>query len=278
MKSKATKYKQRTINVWNEVAPFYHNRWAKNEIGPFSVTNDLIKSARIKSGYTVLDLACGTGLVTKKILTKVGKGQVYGVDSSKSALDIARKWVGKKQNMHFILGDAETIQFDTKFDIITCQYALFFFPNAQKVLKNMKKFLKKNGIVAMSVHGKFNVPYFDSILKPARKLIPDYLPKYPDMDRFGTKDTFKNVFVKAGYDRIVVKKLLFRYSPGTFSDYWNNYKKYLSKPLKEKFNALNKFQKTNLQEMVKDNTLQYTKKNGKIDFPWEVLLLTARNQ
>jgi hypothetical protein len=29
--------------------------------------------------------------------------------------------------------------------------------------------------------------------------------------------------------------------------------------------------------MVKDNTLQYTKKNGKIDFPWQVLLLTARN-
>jgi len=37
------------------------------------------------------------------------------------------------------------------------------------------------------------------------------------------------------------------------------------------------FQKTNLREMVKDYTLQYTKKNGKIDFPWEVLLLTARN-
>jgi len=142
MKSKATKYKLRTINVWNEVAPFYHNRWEKNEIGPFRVKNDLIKSARIRSGYTVLDLACGTGLDTKKILTKVGKGQVYGVDISKSALDIARRWVGKKQNVHFILGDAETVQFDTKFDIITCQYALFFFPNAQKVLKNMKKFLK----------------------------------------------------------------------------------------------------------------------------------------
>ncbi len=44
MKTKAIKYKQRTINVWNEVAPFYHSRWAKKEIGPFSVTNDLIKS------------------------------------------------------------------------------------------------------------------------------------------------------------------------------------------------------------------------------------------
>ena len=97
------------------------------------------------------------------------------------------------------------------------------------------------------------------------------------MDRFGTKHTFKDVFVKAGYNRIVVKKLLFRYSPGTFSDYWNNYKKYLSKPLKEKFNMLSKFQKANFREMVKDNTLQYTKKNGEIDFPWEVLLLVARN-
>ena len=97
------------------------------------------------------------------------------------------------------------------------------------------------------------------------------------MERFGTKDTFKDVFVKAGYNRIVVKKLLFRYSPGTFSDYWTNYKKYLSKPLKEKFNMLNKFQKSNFREMVKDNTLQYTKKNGEIDFPWEVLLLIARS-
>ena len=55
MKSKTTEYKQRAINIWNEVAPFYHSRWVKNEIGPFSVTNDLIKSARIKSGHTVLD-------------------------------------------------------------------------------------------------------------------------------------------------------------------------------------------------------------------------------
>ena len=78
MKSKATKYKQRAINIWNDVAPFYHNRWAKNEIGPFSVTNDLIKSVRIRSGYTILDLACGTGLVTKKILAKGRNCQVYG--------------------------------------------------------------------------------------------------------------------------------------------------------------------------------------------------------
>ena len=276
--SKGTKYKQRTILVWNEVAPYYHKRWAKNEIGPFNVTNELIKSAKIKSGQKVLDLACGTGLVTKKILNRVGKnGEVYGIDSSIAALKIAKKWVGDKKNIHFVRGDAETIEFNTKFDAITCQFALFFFPNEQRVLKNMKKFLKKNGIIALSIHGKYNVPYFDSILNPIKKFIPDYLPQYPEMDRFGTKEIFKRTLSKAGFQKIVVRKMTFQYSPGDFSDYWGNYKRFLSKPLKEKFNSLSNFQKKNLREMVLDNTKQYTRKNGKILFPWEVLVLTARN-
>ena len=264
--------------VWNEVAPYYHKRWAKNEIGPFNVTKELIKSAKIKSGQKILDLACGTGLVTKKILNKVGKnGEVYGIDSSNAALKIAKKWIGGEKNIHFVRGDAETIEFNTKFDAITCQFALFFFPNEQIVLKNMKKFLKKNGIIALSIHGKYNVPYFDSILDPIKKFIPDYLPQYPEMDRFGTKEIFKQTLSKAGFQKIVVRKMTFQYSPGEFVDYWGNYKKYLSKPLKEKFNSLSNFQKKNLREMVLDNTKQYTGKNGKILFPWEVLVLTARN-
>ena len=277
--SKGTKYKQRTISVWNEIAPFYHKRWAKNEIGPFAVTKKLLDSSEIKNGYSVLDLACGTGLVTKKLIRKVGRnGQVYAIDSSESALKIAKKWTGTSKNLHFVRGDAEKIQFKIKFDAITCQYALFFFPNEQKVLKNMKKVLKKNGTIALAVHGKYNVPYFDCILEPIKKMIPDYLPKYPEMDRFGTKETFSVAIKKAGFSKIVVRKFIFKYNPGTFSDYWNNYKKHLSKPLKEKFDSLTKFQKSNLREMIKDNTLQYTKKNGKIVFPWEVLVLTAKNQ
>jgi len=277
--SKGTKYKQRTISVWNEVAPFYHKRWAKNEIGPFAVTKKLLELSKIKTGDSVLDLACGTGLVTKKLMKKVGKnGQVYAIDSSESALKIAKKWTGTSKNLHFVRGDAEKIQFKTKFDAITCQYALFFFPNEQKVLKNMKKVLKKNGKITLAVHGKYNVPYFDSILEPIKKMIPDYLPKYPEMDRFGTKKTFSASIKKAGFSKVVVKKFVFEYNPGTFSDYWNNYKRHLSKPLKEKFDSLTRFQKSNLREMIKDNTLEYTKKNGKIVFPWEVLVLTAKNE
>ena len=84
----------------------------------------------------------------------------------------------------------------------------------------MKKLLKKNGTISLVVHGKYNVPYFDCILEPVKKMIPDYLPKYPEMDRFGTKETFENAIKKSGFSKIVVKKFVFQYSPGTFSDYW----------------------------------------------------------
>ena len=95
-----------------------------------------------------MDIACGTGLVTKKLIRKVGsKGQIYGIDSSESAIKIARKWTGDPKNLQFIRADAERIQFKTQFDAITCQYALFFFPDEQKVLRNMKKLLKKNGTI-----------------------------------------------------------------------------------------------------------------------------------
>ena len=70
--------------------------------------------------------------------------------------------------------------------------------------------LKKNGTITLAVHGKYNVPYFDCILEPVKKFIPDYLPKYPEMDRFGTKETFAEVIKKARYKKIVVKKIVFK--------------------------------------------------------------------
>ena len=166
-----------------------------------------------------------------------------------------------------------------KFDIITCQYALFFFPNAQKALKNMKNSLKKSGNIGISVHGsKDSVPFFSSIIDSVTKYVPDYVPPgSPDLDRFGTKSALKKEVSKAGFSKITVKDYVFHFSPGKFEDYWRNYLKYIAKPLKEKLNDLDYSKRKELKQLVKDKTSQYTKQNGKILFPWQVLILGAKN-
>ena len=86
----------------------------------------------------------------------------------------------------------------------------------------------------------------------------------------------KNEIKKSGFSKIKINEFKFRYSPGTFSDYWNNYLKYIAKPLKEKLNKLSLQQRKNIKDLAKENTIPYTRKDGTIIFPWQVLILTAK--
>ncbi len=280
MRVKPFDYKKRNMSVWNEVAPRYHKRWATAKKGPFQSTKKLVELIDVKKGDHILDVASGTGVVTKLLNQKVGKsGFVVGADTATTAIKVAKKWNKKTPNLLFVNADAENFSFKEKFDIITCQYALFFFPNAQKALKNMKNSLKESGKLGISVHGHPDrVPYFDSIFNAVTKFIPNYVPPgTPDFDRFGTKKALRDEIKKAGFRKITVKDYNFPYSPGTFEQYWSNYLRYVAKPIKEKLDSLERSQRKELKEMVRDNTKQYTKKNGMIQFPWEVLILTAKH-
>jgi len=275
---KNIEYKKRMIKTWNEIAPRYHKRWAGKSTGPFQSTQKLISIAKLHRGDLVLDLACGTGAVTRQIVGKIGKsGHVIGLDSSHVALAIAKKSV-KGKNVDFAIFDAENFGFGQKFDVITCQYALFFFPNATKALANIKKSLKKNGTLALAVHGAGDtVPYFSSILDSVQKFIPDYIPTgAPDLDRFGTRQNLRKVIRFSGFSNVIVQEYKFWYSPGSFSKYWSDYNKYLAKPLKEKLDKLDPKQRAELRKAVLQKTIPYTKK-GIIKFPWKVLVLSAKN-
>ncbi|AFS83624.1 methyltransferase domain-containing protein [Candidatus Nitrosopumilus sediminis] len=279
MRTKSSEYKKRNIKIWNEVAPRYHKRWATASKGPFQSTKKLVSSLEIRKGDYVLDVASGTGVVTKLLKQKVGKtGYVIGADTSTSAIKIAKKWNEKSQNLLFVNADAENFSFKEKFDAITCQYALFFFPNSQKALKNMKNSLKKDGKLGISVHGHPDrVPYFDCIFEAVTQFIPNYVPPgTPDFDRFGTKKQLKDEIKKVGFSKIEVNDYDFPYSPGTFEQYWKNYLRYIAKPVKEKLDKLEKSQRKELKDMVRENTKPYTKRDGTIKFPWEVLILTAK--
>ena len=279
MKLIYSEYKRQNMKIWNEIAPRYHKSWASINKGPFQSTKKLVELVNINKGDAVLDIACGTGVVTNEIQKKIGKsGYVVGIDTSSTAIKIAKEWNVKKSNVNFVNTDAEKFSFSKKFDVITCQYALFFFPSAQKALKNMKNNIKKSGSIGISVHGsKDTVPFFSSIIDSVIRYIPDYVPQgSPDLDRFGTKSSLRKEVNKAGFSKIIVKDYVFSFSPGKFEDYWRNYLKYIAKPLKEKLDKLDYSKRKELKQLVKEKTSQYTKKNGKILFPWQVLILSAK--
>lgn len=278
MRLASLEYKKRNMKIWNEIAPRYHRRWVDTGRGPFQSTKKLVSSVGIKKSDSVLDVACGTGAVIREIQKKAKKrtGRVIGVDTSSTAIKIAKRW-NAGANVDFVNTDAERFAFAKKFDVVTCQYALFFFPNAQKTLRNIRHSLKRSGRIGVSVHGRGDrVPFFSSILDAITRYIPDYIPPgSPDLDRFGTKSSLYSEIEEAGFSNIAVKEFVFYHNSGRFEDYWRDYLRYIAKPAKEKIDRLANTERRELRQAIKENTIQYANECGEIVFPWQVLILTA---
>jgi len=91
-----------------------------------------------------LDLACGTGILTRKIAEKFPNAKIVGIDITKSYLDMAKKNSNSFDNISFILDDAEEFKLDSKFDCITASY-LPKYCDPEILVKNCVAHLKPGG-------------------------------------------------------------------------------------------------------------------------------------
>ncbi|SMH70901.1 methyltransferase domain-containing protein [Candidatus Nitrosotalea okcheonensis] len=271
-------YKITVKTNWNTVASEYHYNWADKKIGPFKSTMEIIKLSSIKPDNKILDVACGTGVVSKEISQVLGpKGLLVGIDLSRTALDIARGSISY-QNSIFIEMDAENMGFNFKFDKVTCQYGLMFFPDSRKVLESIRKILKHDGVLVVAVHGLAeDVPYFSTIMKPVLEHIPDIRPYgTPTVHRFGNPKDLESELSGAGFEDVIITRHDFVYEPGTFEEYWTDYMNSTANSIKTKMESYGQEIMDKIKQDAKKNASQY-ERNGNLMFPWTVLIASGIN-
>jgi len=114
--------------------------------GHYDSVEILIKMSEISKDNTVLDIACGTGIVTCEF-AKVAK-QVVGLDLTQSMIDEAIK-IQKENNlsnMSFDLGEVESLPYaDNSFDVVFTRYSFHHFLDTKKVFDEMIRVCKHNG-------------------------------------------------------------------------------------------------------------------------------------
>jgi len=110
----------------------------------------LCDAAELTTGQRVLDVACGTGIVTRTAADRVAPdGTVVGVDVNESMLTVARR---VRPDLDFRQGDAAALPFpDGTFDVALCQMALMFFPDRAAALGEMARVTARGGTVAVAV-------------------------------------------------------------------------------------------------------------------------------
>jgi SAM-dependent methyltransferase len=94
----------------------------------------------------VLDVGCGTGAITKGIAEAVGPdGIVIGVDRDKGLLDLARARCSALRNLRFEEGDATTLTFDARFDIVTAARTLQWIADLDAAIDGMTRAARPGG-------------------------------------------------------------------------------------------------------------------------------------
>jgi SAM-dependent methyltransferase len=120
----------------------------------------VVSAAQLHSGHRVLDVACGTGVVSRKALTRVGpSGTVVGLDANRGMLAVAARHAPDAAWRH---GVAEQLPFaDESFDRVVSQFGVMFFRDRPAAIAEMLRVLVRGGRFAVAVWDSLdNIPAY----------------------------------------------------------------------------------------------------------------------
>lgn len=148
-------------------------------------------------GHAVLDIACGTGCLTRLMAARVAPtGQVHGLDCSGDKLAVARR-LAPECEWH--LGNAGTLPFpDASFDRVTCQFGLMFFEDPERALREMRRVSRGSITLTCWNRLEHNGAFADLDRVYLRHLGPDLEDMLQAPYRFGDPDALLAVMDRAG--------------------------------------------------------------------------------
>ncbi len=105
-----------------------------------------------KKARTVLEIAAGTGRVTRQLLaTLPSDGALVATDLNDPMLVEAQRQVPVDSRARWQIADAQALPFaDSAFDVIVCQFGLMFVPDKALAVGEMRRVLKQGGTLLLS--------------------------------------------------------------------------------------------------------------------------------
>ena len=120
--------------------------WDAEQIPKDAIIEKILDNGGVEEGKDVLDVACGTGTLFP-FYSEINVKSVTGIDISPEMVKIAKK---KFPETEIICGDAEEYLFNKTFDIIMIYNAFPHFPNPEKLIENLARYLKDNGRISIA--------------------------------------------------------------------------------------------------------------------------------
>lgn len=115
----------------------------------------IVGEVRIKNGSRVLDYGCGPGGYVMPVIKLIGDtGVLYALDIHPLAIKSVKMLISKKglSNVQVILSDCNTGLTDESIDVVLLYDILHDLQNRDKVLAELHRVLKPEGVLSVSDH------------------------------------------------------------------------------------------------------------------------------
>jgi len=174
--------------------------------------------------FKILDLSTGTGNIAIELAKSYKNATIYAVDISEQMLNIAKDKAKALNidNITFYKQDVENLTLNNnEFDIVTCGYGLFFYPNMDETYKNICNIIKPNGkfIFSSFTEDAFK-PYTDIFLDLLKNSYNIQPPKRLESRLLKTVKEAKELAVIGNPKDIDVKHFQIRY-PLSIDEWWS---------------------------------------------------------
>ena len=146
---------------------------------------DLAKRLASRRVTRVLEIAAGTGVVTRRLAATLPTDvSIVASDLNQAMLDEAAA-AGTARPVEWRQADAMQLPFaDGSFDAVVCQFGVMFFPDKAKAFAEMRRVLRPEGVLIFNVWDKIEENEFAHCVQAAMDAMfpsdpPRFLPRTP---------------------------------------------------------------------------------------------------
>ena len=191
---------------WDKAAAFYEQYWAAQLL---PAQDRLMAFAALQPGERVLDVACGSGLVTFRAATAVQPGgSVLATDISEAMVTIVRQRAERDAWAHVAAErmDGEELRVgDATFDVALCALGLMYMPEPEGALREMYRALRPGGRAVVAIWGARRECGWAEIFSIVDKRVQSEV--CPLFFRLGGGDALSMVMQGAGFADVTVERM-----------------------------------------------------------------------
>jgi SAM-dependent methyltransferase len=170
-------------------------------------------------GLRWLDVGCGNGAFTERLIARCAPTAVEGIDPSAAQLAFARVRFAPEV-AHFREGDAMALPFaDDTFDVAVMPLVIFFVPDPAQGVAEMRRVIRPGGMVAAYAWDMEGGGFPYALLQAEMRaigVVPPEAPR-PDASRL---DVLTQLWRAAGLDEVVSQTITVQRTFVDFEDYW----------------------------------------------------------